>query len=86
MYVDSNVGISQTNADARYYLNTTTLDTITAPVLNVSLNGNKITSLGTPTLDTDAVTKLYVDQNVGISQTNADGRYYRNDVTLDSIT
>lgn len=39
------------------------LDQIAAPTSSVGLNGQKITSLGTPTLDTDAATKLYVDTN-----------------------
>jgi hypothetical protein len=37
------------------------LDQISAPTASVDLNGQKITNLGTPTLDADAVTKLYVD-------------------------
>lgn len=57
LYVDTNVGISQTNADARYYLNTTTLDNIIVPTASVSLNSNKIINLATPTLNTDAATK-----------------------------
>ena len=50
------------------------------------MNTHKIINLGTPTLSTDAVTKAYVDTNAGITQTNADARYYLNTVTLDSIT
>lgn len=37
------------------------LDQISPPTASVDLNGQKITNLGTPTLDTDAVTKLYAD-------------------------
>ena len=37
-YVDANAGITQTTADARYYLNTVTLNNITAPTSSVSLN------------------------------------------------
>lgn len=47
-YVDTNT-ISQINADSRYYLNTTTLDSITTPTGNLSLNNNKITDLALPT-------------------------------------
>lgn len=39
----------------------TTLADLAAPTGPVSLNGQKITNLGTPTVDTDAVTKAYVD-------------------------
>ena len=43
-YVDSQVGgitsgITQAAADARYYLNTTPLNSITAPTNSVSMNG-----------------------------------------------
>ncbi len=44
-----------------YYPSTTTLDAITAPAADVSLNSHKITSLATPTASTDAATKAYVD-------------------------
>lgn len=37
------------------------LDQFAAPTAAVSLNSQKITNLGTPTLDSDAATKLYVD-------------------------
>jgi hypothetical protein len=37
------------------------LDQITAPAGDVSLNSHKITSLATPSADTDAATKAYVD-------------------------
>ena len=85
-YVDSNAGIRQTNADLRYYLQTTPLNDITPPTNNLSLNNQKIQNLATPTLNTDAVTKGYVDTNSGISQTNADSRYYLNTVELNNIT
>jgi hypothetical protein len=84
--VDSNVGISQTSADVRYYLNSITLDAITAPSGILSMNNFKIINLDTPTASSDAVTKAYVDSNVGISQTSADARYYLNTSTLDTIT
>jgi hypothetical protein len=37
------------------------LDQFAAPTSSVSLNSQKITNLGTPTADTDAVTKAYAD-------------------------
>lgn len=39
----------------------TRLDQVTAPTAAVSLNNQKITALATPTADTDAATKAYVD-------------------------
>lgn len=46
-YVDSN-SQSQTAADARYYLNTTTLDNITQPAADVTLNSHKLTNVADP--------------------------------------
>jgi phage-related tail fiber protein len=40
---------------------TNRLDQMAAPTASVSLNSQKITSLATPTADTDAATKAYVD-------------------------
>jgi len=40
---------------------TNTLDQLSAPTSSVSLNSQKITNLATPTSDTDAATKAYVD-------------------------
>lgn len=40
---------------------TNRLDQMAAPTASVSLNSQKITNLATPTLDTDAATKAYVD-------------------------
>ena len=40
---------------------TSRLDQMAAPTASVSLNSQKITNLGTPTADTDAATKGYVD-------------------------
>ena len=48
-----------------------TLNNITTPTGNVSLNNNKITNLATPTSNTDAVTKQYVDSNSGILPTGS---------------
>ena len=56
--------LNRQTGDGRYYLNTTVLNSITAPNGSLSLNSQKITSLGTPTSNTDAATKAYVDQAV----------------------
>ncbi len=66
-------------------MNSTTLNNLTAPNNNLSLNSHKITDLATPTLSTDAVTKGYVDAN-SISETAADAKYYLNTTTLNNIT
>jgi hypothetical protein len=50
---------------------TNRLDQLAAPTVNLNLNSNKITNLATPTLDTDAVTKLYVDSRpTGVGKYN----------------
>ena len=55
-------------SDARYYLGTTVLNSITAPTGSLSLNSQKIINLATPTSNTDATTKLYVDTAIsGVS-------------------
>jgi hypothetical protein len=54
-YVDTNVGISQANADIRYYLNTTTLDVIEAAADDLTLNNHKIINLANATSNTDAL-------------------------------
>lgn len=47
---------------AQGYLTTSsTLNALAAATGNYSMGGNKITNLGTPTADTDAATKAYVD-------------------------
>lgn len=51
----------QNGAWVGYLLDTTRLDTITAPTGNVSLNSKKITNLLDPTDPQDAATKAYVD-------------------------
>ena len=43
---------------------TSRLDQMAAPTGSVSVNSQKVTSLATPTVDTDAATKLYVDTKV----------------------
>lgn len=44
-----------------YLTSSSTLNTLAAATGNYSMGGNKITNLGTPTADTDAATKAYVD-------------------------
>jgi hypothetical protein len=66
--------LNRQTADGRYYLNTVTLNNITAPTGNVSLNSHKITNLADATADTDA-----------LNRQTADGRYYLSTTTLDNI-
>ena len=54
-YVDDNAGISQSDADARYYSSSLPLNGILAPNGNVSLNNNKITNLQDATSGGDAL-------------------------------
>jgi hypothetical protein len=49
--------MNKTTADSRYYSNTTTLNSITAPTGNLSLNSHKITGLADATLATDALNR-----------------------------
>jgi hypothetical protein len=78
--------LNRQTGDSRYYLNTTTLNNITVPSNDVSINTYKLTNVADPVSNQDAATKSYVDANVGITQTFADGRYYLNSTTLDNIT
>lgn len=59
--------LNQNFADLVAFLNTSVLqkDGSIAASANIPLGGFKITGLGTPTVDTDAATKLYVDGLVG---------------------
>jgi len=52
---------ASTISDFDTQVRTSRLDQLAVPTGAVSLNGQKITSLGTPTVSTDAVTKGYVD-------------------------
>jgi hypothetical protein len=56
--------IAKEYADNNFYTNTTTLNSITAPTGDLSMNSHKITNLATPTSNGDATTKLYVDNAV----------------------
>ena len=56
-----------------------------APTGSLSMNSQKLTNLATPVISTDAVTKQYVDSNIGISQSTADSIYYRQTVHLNEI-
>jgi len=66
---------TQTQGDARYYLNTTPLNSITTPNNNLQMANNRITGLGTPQGNNDAVTKAYVDSlsSAGDRITSTDG-------------
>ena len=48
-------GLNRQTGDSRYYSNTTTLNNITAPNEDLSLNSHKITGLSNGSLSTDAV-------------------------------
>ena len=76
-------------ADSRYYANTVTLNNITAPTNDVSLNSYKITNLATPTASNDVCTKAYVDDLVDsrnpesiINTTNADSKLVANQTEI----
>ena len=68
--------LNRQTADDRYYHNTTPLNYILAPDGNVSINNYKLINISEPTISTDAATKNYVDTNAGITQSDADLRYY----------
>jgi hypothetical protein len=55
---------ASTISDFDTQVRTSRLDQMAAPTAAVSVNSQKVTSLGTPTVDTDAATKLYVDTKV----------------------
>jgi hypothetical protein len=55
---------ASTISDFDTQVRTNRLDQMAAPTGSVSLNSQKITTLGTPTSDADAATKLYVDTKV----------------------
>ena len=62
-YIDDNF-YDQTTSDSRYYLATTTLDSITAPTADLSINTHKIVNLVDPTGLQDGATKNYVDTQI----------------------
>jgi hypothetical protein len=55
---------ASTISDFDTQVRTSRLDQMAAPTGSVSANSQKITSLATPTADTDASTKLYVDTSI----------------------
>jgi hypothetical protein len=56
--------LAATVSDFDTQVRTSRLDQMAAPTGSLSVNSQKITSLATPTLDTDASTKLYVDTSI----------------------
>jgi hypothetical protein len=72
-YLETNY-YDKTAADGNYYLDTTPLNSITAPTGDLSLNSQKITNLANATAGTDA-----------LNQDSADARYYLNTTTLNDI-
>jgi hypothetical protein len=69
---------ASTISDFDTQVRTSRLDQMAAPAGSVSLNSQKITTLGTPTSDADAATKLYVDTKVADLVNSAPG-------TLDTL-
>lgn len=67
--------MNRQSGDARYYLNTVVLNSITAPTGSLSLNAQKIVDLADATAATDAMNRQ-----------SGDARYYLNTVVLNSIT
>jgi hypothetical protein len=55
---------ASTISDFDTQVRTSRLDQMAAPTGSLSVNSQKVTSLATPTVDTDAATKLYVDTKV----------------------
>jgi len=69
---------ASTISDFNTAVRTNRLDQMAAPTGSVSVNSQKVTSLATPTVDTDAATKLYVDTKVADLVNSAPG-------TLDTL-
>ena len=70
--------LAATVSDFDTQVRTSRLDQMAAPTGSVSINSQKITSLGTPTANADAATKLYVDTKVADLVNSAPG-------TLDTL-
>jgi hypothetical protein len=70
--------LAATVSDFDTQVRTSRLDQMAAPIASVALNAQKITGLGTPTLNTDASTKAYVDTAVANLVNSAPG-------TLDTL-
>jgi len=70
--------LASTVSDFDTQVRTSRLDQMAAPTGSVSVNSQKITSLATPTVNTDAATKLYVDTKVADLVNSAPG-------TLDTL-
>lgn len=70
--------LAATVSDFDTQVRTSRLDQMAAPTGSISVNSQKITSLATPTVNTDAATKLYVDTKVADLVNSAPG-------TLDTL-
>ena len=70
--------LAATVSDFDTQVRTSRLDQMAAPTGSVSVNSQKITSLATPTVNTDAATKAYVDTKVADLVNSAPG-------TLDTL-
>jgi len=69
------VRLTEAQGDARYYLNSTTLDHITIPTDVLDMNNQRITNVGNAAAATDA-----------LSWVVADTIYYKQNVPLNDIT
>jgi hypothetical protein len=69
---------ASTISDFDTQVRTNRLDQMAAPTGSLSVNSQKVTNLGTPTVDADAATKLYVDTKVADLVNSAPG-------TLDTL-
>jgi hypothetical protein len=70
--------LAATVSDFDTQVRTSTLNQMAAPTTSLSVNSQKITSLATPTVNTDAATKAYVDTKVADLVNSAPG-------TLDTL-
>ena len=69
--IDSGVGSVVTNIDA---VNVATINATLYDIqVPISMNSQQINLLGTPTVDSDAATKVYVDDLIALTPTDLDG-------------
>ena len=63
LYVDTQVAtaLDESEADARYYLNTTTLDNITVPTDHVDFNSQRLLNVANAVTGTDALNQNTAD-------------------------
>lgn len=78
--------LNRQTADGRYYLNTTTLNSITAPSASLSLNSQNIINLLDPTTAQMAATKNYVDTRTRMKTGTINIGTYTNSATPVAVT